>query len=185
MRRYCDGDRDAFRLLYDQVAPRLFAYLLSLVGDRAAADDLLQHTFIKLHRNRAAYVRGADPMPWLYTIAQRTFLDEVRRKDRDRVRLMGDESAPTPRAALDGVAEASRADDEIDPAQLGRVLDALTKLPPNQRQALELTKLRGMSVADAATEAGTTPGAIKLRAHRAYTALRRVLGVPVASRHED
>jgi RNA polymerase sigma-70 factor (ECF subfamily) len=62
MARYCDGDREAFAALYGGLAPRLFAYLYGMIGERAAAEDLLQQTFLKLHEARAVYVRGADPV---------------------------------------------------------------------------------------------------------------------------
>src|SRR5207237_5684964 len=94
MARYCDGDAAAFAQLYVKVAPRLLGYLMGLIGERAAAEDLLQHTFMKLHEARSAYVRGADPLPWLYTIAHRTFLDELRRRKRSRVKLSVDGDAP-------------------------------------------------------------------------------------------
>ena len=54
-------------------------------------------------------------------------------------------------------------------------LAALAELPEAQRQAVMLTKLEGRSVAEAAAIAGTTPGAMKVRAHRGYEALRRLL----------
>jgi RNA polymerase sigma-70 factor (ECF subfamily) len=55
---------------------------------------------------------------------------------------------------------------------------ALDRLPDNQREALILTKIHGRTVAEAAMITGTTPGAIKLRAHRAYVTLRGLLGKP-------
>ena len=48
------------------IAPRLLGYLTKMARSRALADDLLQQTFLKVHRARAAYVRGADPVPWMY-----------------------------------------------------------------------------------------------------------------------
>ena len=53
--------------------------------------------------------------------------------------------------------------------------DALGALPTQQREAVVLTKLEGKSVAEAATIAGTTVGAMKVRAHRGYEALRKLL----------
>ena len=82
MQRYCDGDAGAFRELYALLAPRLLGYLVRMARERALAEDLLQQTFLKVHRARAAYVRGADPVPWIYSIAHRTFLDEARRSRR-------------------------------------------------------------------------------------------------------
>jgi RNA polymerase sigma-70 factor (ECF subfamily) len=177
MGRYCDGDAAAFDALYELVAPRLLGYLTSLIGERAAAEDLLQLTFMKLHEARAMYVRDADPVPWLYTIAHRTFLDEVRRRKRARVRLTEDgKPAGEERADLSGGRE--RDEPEPDPELAQLTLAALAQLPSSQREALVLTKLHGRSHAEAAAIVGTTPSAIKLRAHRAYVALRRILGRP-------
>src|SRR5688572_13066489 len=72
MGRYCDGDVKAFHRLYALVAPKILAYLVGLTADRALAEDLLQHTFLKLHQARGSYVRDANPVPWIYTIAHRT-----------------------------------------------------------------------------------------------------------------
>jgi RNA polymerase sigma-70 factor (ECF subfamily) len=176
MGRYCDGDPAAFHALYAQVAGKVLAYLVGLAGDRAAAEDLLQQTFLKLHQARPSYVRGANPVPWIYTIAHRTFLDEARRRKRARARLTSDGAAPDTLAAdLDGVAVDAR-NDEPDSLAAQAALAALAQLPERQREALLLTKIHGRSVAEAAAITGTTPGAIKLRAHRAYVTLRGLLG---------
>jgi RNA polymerase sigma factor (sigma-70 family) len=181
MARYCDGDANAFRELYAQVAPRLFAYLMGLIGERAAAEDLLQLTFLKLHEARGVYVRGADPVPWLYTIAHRTFLDEARRRKRARVKLSDDGTAPVEeRADISGAREGSSDGDRARTPLAQATLEALSQLPQNQREALVLTKLHGRSHAEAAAITGATPAAIKLRAHRAYVALRRILGKETA-----
>ncbi len=174
MARYCDGDRAAFDALYAAVAPRLYGFVLGLVGDRALADDVIQETLLKLHEARGIYVRGADPVPWILTIARHAAFDELRRRRRARVRLVDDDARPPPepRAELSGAPELSRGSD--DPAG-AEALAALDRLPAAQRQALLLTKVEGLSQAEAAARAGTTPGAIKLRAHRAYVALRKLV----------
>src|SRR3954470_6830777 len=161
MEQYIDGDANAFRELYALVAPKLLGYLMRMTRQRASADDLLQQTFLKVHRARAAYVRGADPVPWIYSIAHRTFIDETRRHRRAVVRV--------------GEAE------EL-PELVTAALDALAELPAQQREAVVLTKLDGKSVAEAAEIAGTTVGAMKVRAHRGYEALRRLLGKAPARR---
>jgi RNA polymerase sigma-70 factor (ECF subfamily) len=175
MERYCAGEVAAFHQLYTLLAPRILAYLRSLIGDRAAAEDLLQHTFLKVHEARSAYVRGANPIPWIYTIAHRTCLDELRKRKRSRVRLTVDGTLPSPpRADITGTAEEAQATPESPRA--GAAMAALQHLPEKQRQALILTKVHGRSHAEAAQIAGSTPGAIKLRAHRAYVTLRQLLG---------
>lgn len=174
MARYCDGDRAAFDALYVAVAPRLLGFVMQLVGERALAEDVVQETLLKLHQARDFYVRGADPVPWIFTIARHTAFDELRRKRRARVRLVESEDRPPPepRADLAGAPEMARASDDAAGAE---ALAALEQLPAAQRQALLLTKVEGLSQAEAAARAGTTPGAIKLRAHRAYVALRKLV----------
>ena len=172
MGRYCDGEAAAFHALYALLAPRLLGYLVGLIGERPAAEDLLQQTFLKLHEARGIYVRGADPVPWLYTIAHRTCLDEIRRRKRNRVKVSDDGTPPEMVAELSGQPEGAAPQAE----GLSKVtLAALEQLPQSQREALMLTKVHGRSNREAAAIAGTTPGAIKLRAHRAYVALRKIL----------
>src|SRR5579863_8230976 len=101
MERYQRGDASAFRELYALVAPRLLGYLVRMAKSRAVAEDVLQQTFLKVHRARAAYVVGADPIPWLYSIAHRTFLDEARRASRAIAKPAGDD-VPEVAAAITG-----------------------------------------------------------------------------------
>jgi RNA polymerase sigma-70 factor (ECF subfamily) len=179
MARYCGGDAAAFHRLYALVAPRILAYLTGLLGEKAAAEDMMQLTFLKVHEARSSYVIGANPIPWIYTIAHRTFLDEARKRKRSRVRLSKDGDAPVePTAHITGVAADANPDpgDRTDATAAAGALAALAKLPENQRQALILTKVHGRSIADAAMITGSTPGAIKQRAHRAYVTLRQLLG---------
>jgi len=183
MGRYCRGDGAAFHRLYALLAPRLAAYLFGLLRDKAAAEDALQLTFLKVHEARSTYVLGANPIPWIYTIAHRTALDEIRKRKRSRVRVAKEAELPAePAAHITGVAAdqhadpAGRSDDTADPSAAAGALAALAQLPENQRQALILTKVHGRSIADAAMITGSTPGAIKQRAHRAYVTLRQLLG---------
>jgi RNA polymerase sigma factor (sigma-70 family) len=178
MGRYCRGDVAAFNRLYTLLAPRLCAYLFGLLRDKAAAEDALQLTFLKVHEARAAYVVGANPIPWMYTIAHRTALDEIRKRKRNRVQLTKEGTLPAePAADLTGVPVESAENEAArpDPAATAGARAALEQLPENQRQALLLTKVHGRSTAEAAMIAGTTPGAIKQRAHRAYVTLRGLL----------
>ena len=175
MERYCASDAAAFRALYALTAPRLLAYLMCLIRDRPSAEELLQLTFIKLHRARASYIRGADPIPWLYTIAHRTCLDEHRRARRAREKLARcdvDEALAT----IDGRPDGGELG--YDERTLDAVLDGVAKLPESQRLAVVLTKLQGKSMAEAAAILGTTPGAVKVRAHRGYVTLRAILRGP-------
>jgi DNA-directed RNA polymerase specialized sigma24 family protein len=88
----------------------------------------------------------------------------------------GDGRLPELPAAIDGKSLADGPRAAPDPDLVNAALDALSRLPPAQREALILTKMSGKSIAEAAAITGVTPGAMKLRAHRAYVALRRALG---------
>jgi RNA polymerase sigma factor (sigma-70 family) len=187
MARYCRGEVAAFHRLYALLAPRILAYLTGLLGDQAAAEDTLQVTFLKVHEARGTYVLGANPIPWMYTIAHRTCLDELRRRKRNRVRLTLEGTLPSePAAHLTGVSVDAHQDqaDRPDAAVTAGALAALDRLPENQRLALLLTKVHGCSTAEAAMITGTTPGAIKQRAHRAYVTLRGMLGKTESAKAE-
>lgn len=176
MGRYCDGDAAAFRALYALLAPRLLSYLLRMARDRALAEDLLQVTFLKVHRARGAYVRGADPAPWIYAIAHRTFLDEMRKRQRAKVQLSPEgTNVPEQAARIDGKPASEAPEAGVDTERVQAALAALDSLPEKQREAVVLTKLDGNSIAEAAAITGTTPGAMKVRAHRGYAALRKAL----------
>ena len=175
MQRYCvEGDAGAFASLYSIAAPRLFRGMLSLIRNRAVAEELLQQTFLKLHRYRRAYVVGADPMPWLRTIAYRMCLDELRRARRERLALADAQSGFLAQLSTrDGCATHAPTYSE---REIVAALRALDRLPEAHRTALILTKLEGNTIEEAAELLGTTPTAIKLRAHRGYQRLRMLLG---------
>lgn len=170
MRAYCGGDAAAFRALYAQVGPRIRGYLLRLAGDHALADDLLQATFLRVHRARGSYIEQADPLPWLYAIAHRLFIDETRRRKRQPMALPNDADGlmlvDDSRGAHEGLEQQLEAE---------RAMNALQQLSPEQKQAVVLTKLEGRSMQQAAEIAGVTLAAMKVRAHRGYVALRRAM----------
>jgi RNA polymerase sigma-70 factor, ECF subfamily len=169
MDRYARGDDQAFGEVYDAVAPRLHAYLLRQTRSRVSADDLLQQTLLAMHRHRGSYASGLPVMPWAFAIARRLFIDEFRRRRTDALysaRSVADE---------DRVAS-SFPDDEMASRQTAeRVQAALARLPETQRAAFDLLRVEGLSHDQAAQVLGTTVSAVKLRAFRAYAAIRAVL----------
>jgi RNA polymerase sigma-70 factor (ECF subfamily) len=178
MERYASGDDGAFAVVYDQLAPRLHGYLLRQTRDRTWAEDLVQQTMLHMHRARGRFIAGAEVTPWAFAIARRLLLDGVRRARRQGTFAEGD-----PDAAL---AEGDAADDVVQAREIAaRIGGVLAKLPESQRVAFELLKQEGLSVAEAAEVLGTTVAAVKLRAHRAYEAVRRALGDAVASFEKD
>lgn len=176
MERYCEGRADAFAELYQAVAPRVFAYLVALSSDRTLAEDLLQQTFLRVHQARGHYVLGANPLPWIFTIAHRLALDEFRRRKRQPAQVDVDAHEHGELGLVATLTGASPHDLPDSRAQDVSLTQAdLDELPHNQKEALILTKVQGHSVAEAAAITGSTVGAIKLRAHRAYATLREKL----------
>jgi len=178
MERFAAGDDAALGEVYDLAAPAVLTFLNGLTRNRQQAEDLTQETFLRIHRARGLFHPGAAVLPWAYTIARRLFLDDVRARRASRLVPSGppggtdlDGGPPLDVAATDPTAEELFADRE-----LSRALDqALEKLPEAQASAFRLLKGEGLSVAEVATIMGTTKGAVKLRAHRAYEALRGLL----------
>jgi RNA polymerase sigma-70 factor (ECF subfamily) len=169
MERYAAGDDAAYAAVYDALAPRLFGYLMRQTREQARAEDILQQTLLQIHRARSSFIPGAEVMPWAFAIARRLLVDSVRRGRREVLTADGD---PDP-----GASREPAADDVAQARQLARRLEVeLSKLPPAQRVAFELVKNEGLSMAEAAQVLGTTVAAVKLRAHRAYEALRSALG---------
>jgi RNA polymerase sigma-70 factor (ECF subfamily) len=179
MDRYANGDDAAFSEVYDAVAPRLHAYLLRQTGERESADDLLQQTLLQMHRSRGTYLTGCAVISWAFAIARRLYIDQWRRRKTDalwRARAVADGDRVT----------ATAPDDEVVSRELaGRVEEELSRLPETQRVAFELLRIDGLSHDEAAEVLGTTVSAVKLRAFRAYSAIRAVLGrAPATTRSE-
>ena len=169
MDRYANGDDAAFGVVYDALAPRLYPFLLRKTRDGARAEDLLQQTFLQMHCARESYVAGADVLPWAFAIARRLAIDAFRKGGRERV-------------SDDGVSFEDALVSELCPDGALRTKQAaliirrtLESLPESQRTAFELLKLEGMTLAQAAETLGDSVMAVKLRAHRAYEALREAL----------
>ncbi len=162
MRRAQSGDQDAYRVLLEELAPLLDRVLRRWAPDAQDRDDLVQETLIAVHRARHTYDPSRPLEPWLFAIA-RHIASDYRRRHSARLRR------ETPLAN----APEQIADSEGD--ALARLEEVLASLPPAQREAFSLLKLEGLSLAAGAARAGTSTGALKLRAHRAYTAIKALL----------
>jgi RNA polymerase sigma-70 factor (ECF subfamily) len=172
MDRYAaTGDAAVFERLYDLLAPRLHAFLLRRTRDRTRAEDLVQQTFLQMHSARSHFSPGGQVMPWAFAIARRLLIDGLRKGERECLADDGDEEPVDPRCERD------TPDAVVARRRLARRMrEEVLRLPDAHRVAFELIQVDGLSVAEAAQVLGTTPTAVKLRAHRAYEALRERLG---------
>jgi len=173
MDRYADGEADAFGTVYDHLAPRLRAFFRRSTRDHASADDLLQQTFVNIHRGRQCFVHGSDVVPWAFAIARRLLIDSARKRKREAFLSSSDEET----SPLDLSMAEDGSPDEITWSKelAARAHAELGKLPEGQREAYELVRGDGLSVSEAADVLGISGAAVKQRVFRAYEALRAAL----------
>jgi RNA polymerase sigma-70 factor, ECF subfamily len=175
MERYANGNDDAFAEVYDAIAPRLLGFLRRATRDDSAAQDLMQQTLLQMHRARGSFIPGAAVTPWAFAIARRLLIDRARRRRIER-RLFADAPADADQAPFQPIAEVATADELLHARRLEwRVRERLEALPEIQRTAYRLLQQDGLSLKGAAEVLGTSVSVVKLRAHRAYQALRAVL----------
>jgi len=165
MTRYVrENDRAAFKALYKRYVSRLHSFFMRSVGDPDIARDLVQQTFMHFHRARNDFRLDAPVRPWLYTIAINV-RREIHRKRRRKPETQFDpETHPIPTTTPDVTTASERL--------VRRSLDAL---PEAQRTVLLLHWYEGYSYKEIAEMLGSTPGAVKVRASRAYAKLRVLL----------
>ncbi len=166
MRRVAAGDNAALAVLFDRHKLRVFAFLYYLVGDRAAAEDLVSETFLRVYRARTRYQVGTAFTPWLLTIARNLALGELRHQ------------GVVKRAERRLVEEAAAGGDEwtVERYELGeRVRAALACLPEDQRAALILKEYQELDYRDIGQVLGCSETAARARTYRARVALRALL----------
>ena len=164
MRAYQAGRFEAFDELYAAIAPPLRRYLLSHTRDAAKADDLLQETFLQLHRARHTYDSGFPVMPWAMAIARHVWLMDRRtlsRRPWAPVDVTGIEVPVRGEAA----AYADRRD----------VRRAIGRIAPARRSAVIQHHVLGMSFKEIAARTGIAEAAAKLRSSRGMAQLRALL----------
>jgi RNA polymerase sigma factor (sigma-70 family) len=162
------GDPLLYEKLLTELTPYLRGFVTRRLLDPTASEDVVQNVLISLHRARQTYRHERPFGPWLHAIARNAVIDFARQRTRRSRR----------ESSLDVDRVTEPAVDPIDP--VGRTLspelsEALEMLPDNQREAVELIHLGGLSVAEAAERAGVTKSALKVRAHRGYRSMRAYL----------
>lgn len=176
MERYASGDEAAFAEVYDAIAPRLLAFLRRATRDESAAEDLMQQTLLQMHRARGSFIRGAAVTPWAFAIARRLIIDGARRRRVER-RIFADTS--TDEMTYEPIAPTAAAEEVVHVRRLQRRVELrLESLPEVQQTAYRLLQQEGLTLKAAADALGTSVTAVKLRAHRAYQALRIALREP-------
>jgi RNA polymerase sigma-70 factor, ECF subfamily len=165
MARYQEADPNALETLVGALSPALLRFFRSQVVSREQADDLLQETWMRIHRVRHTYRRGEPVLPWIYAIARRVRVDGYRRTRRITLHEIAMEVLPEPPAPAEA----------CDP---GLAFESLVAaLPEAQREVVTMLKVGGLSLEEVACATSSTVGAVKQKAHRAYQRLRTLLQI--------
>ncbi len=161
-----DGDRAAYETLLREVIPFIRVLAARQTRANASVEDAVQEVLLTVHRVRHTYDPARPFKPWLATIAQRRCVDLYRRKNRTAAHETSDDTAYETFA--DPAANRSL---EIH-AETEGLGEAIATLPPQQREAIQLLKLKEMSLAEASATSGRPVGALKVNVHRAIKSLR-------------
>jgi len=162
MRRAQEGEAGAFRTLVDEMAPILINFLRRRIPDSGELEDVCQEILLAIYQARHTYQPSRPLEPWLFAIARHVAADHFRRY--------------WTRASWQDLREVPP-EGETEGIEHVRVnlRQALNQLPHVQREAFVLLKVEGLPITEAAARTGISTGALKVRAHRAYEALKKAL----------
>lgn len=160
------GDHAAFAALVRRYQKPLFGYLYRCTGDRYAAEDLFQETFMRIYQARAAFNRKLSFSAWAYRIATNAFLDMRKKKAVAMEKPAGDDVFSQYASGHDGPDKAL-----LKKAKSQRVQELLSGLPDRYRTVLLLVHYQGLSLKDVAAALGIPVGTVKSRLHKAFRQL--------------
>lgn len=165
------------------IMPRLRVQAMSLTRNRADADDLVQAAVTNALAHRASFEPGTNMMAWMFRILRNRFLSD-RRRDRDTDDIEG--------APLSAVSRPAGQEDSLTCSELRR---QIARLPADQRTALVMVAVQGMSYEEVAESMGCAVGTAKCRVFRARRQLeiwmlgeeesRRATSRPRVEKSED
>ncbi|MEI7766470.1 MAG: sigma-70 family RNA polymerase sigma factor [Phycisphaerae bacterium] len=170
LERYAQGDNGAFQELTRRYYREIFAFIRRFVNDDATAEDVLQETFLLVHRN----ARSFDPLrrfkPWLYAIAAnkaRDFLRAGQRRPAQSLDANPAKDGPTEFMDLIDAGLPSPDAGLMTQERIQRVQHILTTLPPTQREIIHLAVYQQIPYKDIAEMLGIPIGTVKSRVHAA------------------
>jgi RNA polymerase sigma factor (sigma-70 family) len=151
-----------------EAVPRLRAFAMSLIYNMDRAEDLVQETILKAWDKRARFEPGTNLNAWLFTILRNQLYTEHRKRVREVEDIDGSYAA--------GLAVLPEQNERLE---MQDVASALDKLRPDQREALLLVSVQGMSYEDAAAVIGIASGTVKSRVNRGRNRLAELLGLDI------
>jgi len=168
------GDQQAFGRLYDRLSGPLYSVALRMLGDAAEAQDALQDVFLQLWRRAGSYdVDQSSVFSWAILMTRSRVIDRLRARGR-RLRVVS--SSTDDDASKVAMVHASTIESAADTADRNeeavRVRSSLSKLPAEQREAIEMAFFNDLTHHEIATALGQPLGTIKARIRRGLLKLR-------------
>ncbi len=168
MQAALSGDSIVYKALLADLLPVLRIIVRRQIHDRDAVEDIVQDCLLTLHQVRHTYDVSRPFLPWVAAIARRRAIDHLRKQGRRPVEVADDSDA------IERYADPASAVPET-PGDPQALQAAIAQLPSGQRAAIELLKLKEMSLKEASAETGLSVGALKIAVHRAIKSLRASL----------
>lgn len=157
------GHEADYRCLLSELSDVIARYLHSRIGKQHFVDDCVQETLISIHQARHTYDPKRPFRPWLFAIVRHKAIDALRRQQSQQDKF--GQQASIEDAGTDN----QQLENDI---MSGRLIDSL---PSPHREAITLTKLVGLSTAEAASQLAISESALKVRVHRALSNLKRMM----------
>jgi RNA polymerase sigma-70 factor, ECF subfamily len=164
LERYQQADAQATTELIQRLSPDLLRFFLAQEAGRMEAEDLLQNTWLRIHKARHTYRSGAPALPWIFAIAKHVRVDGYRKRRRIRQHESATESLPEPGSPQNATQ-----------AETPTFESLIADLPEGQREVLTMLKVNGLSLEEVALATSSSVGAVKQKASRAYAKLRTLL----------
>ena len=163
MRLAQSGDGESYKVLLSEIGLLVLRRVKRFIRKEADVEEVYQEVLLTIHRARHTFDPSRKFEPWLYTIIRNTVYDFLRKNRRkfEAETLVGDFFAAAPE-------DSAWKEEQI-------LSDVLGKLPEAQREAVEMIKIQGLSMEQAAEKAGISISAIKVRAHRGYERLKTLI----------
>ncbi len=175
------GERPALNRLFALYNPKLYGFIVRIVGDQSAAEDIVQETWMALYERRDGYQPTFKFSTWLFTIARRKALSELRRRSvRSVVRSLTHSSRGSAETEDMELPQRTFCDPDVtaDGALVAKMVErALARLSPQHREIVVLRDIEGFENEEIATILQWTlkPGALRKRIFDAREAFRRAM----------
>lgn len=174
------GDTAALDELYRRYQGAIFGFAFRYLGNVETARDMLQETFLRVHRSRQQYHPSSKFSSWLFRIARNLCIDEKRRYWNRQVMATSQMAAPDRESDTD-ILESFADDKPTAAEQLGdhevsrRIREAIDQLSDEQKEVLLMSKYQGLTYREIGEILGISTESVKQRAYRAHVRLRELL----------